>query len=127
MNKATRNWRIAFQISKFYVEPQYPRDIRNRGMKIPDFGHEEVVDISYCPNCYNWTKTHFTLRITNGKFAIRCDIQGQAESAFFCSEECIKLYIQKNPDVRITEDPDGWTDEEIRHYWEDEDTYDPEK
>ena len=107
MNKATRNWRIAFQISKFYVEPQYPRDIRNRGMKIDLSGHsEEEVDIDYCPNCSNWTKTHFKRRITNGKESIRCDILGRSDSAFFCDENCIIEYSRKNPELRITTDPD---------------------
>ena len=100
LNKATRNWRIAFQISKFYVEPQYPRDIRNRGMKFFPPAFYRAIDSIGEHKCQNCKRDLLSLM----KPAIRCDIQGQAESAFFCSEECIKLYSQKNPDIRITEE-----------------------
>jgi len=108
VNKATRNWRIAFQISKFYVEPQYSRDIRNRGMKINRetlVGPEKYEE--HCPNCGKITMFPFGGYVETSSY-IRCDIQGQAESAFFCTKNCIIEYSGKHPNVRITMEADDY-------------------
>jgi len=108
MNKAIRNWRLAWQLCKFYIEPHYPRDIRNRGMKINlgNRGHlypDLVVNSIEEDRCLNCDKI-----LVSQTSYIRCDILGRSDSAFFCSRSCVIEYSHRNPDLRITEDPDGY-------------------